>query len=126
MIFEYTILSTDENLPVVQRLSVGLRTSYGLEIRIRHSDHDKPEYTCHTSALVRSSDAIWLARQLGVGVSELPHEICDFMSEIYGGIINPRPSDISDCFADIIERLLDHGCHLRIERGHGARGFICA
>lgn len=126
MIFEYQIMSTDVNRPIVQSLSVGLRSGYGLEIRIRHTDHNEPEYNSHTAALVRGCDAIKLARQLEVGVSELPREISEYMTEIYGGIINAEPSDISDCFADIIERLLDHGCHLRIERRHGARGFICA
>lgn len=123
-VITYYVVGSDDDLPIVQEVYVGLNMKGELIVSIENTDYEEPEYGCSTWAVVSDGDSRRLSRRLEVPLQTLPRFIGECMAE-WREIINPTFRDVQDCFKEITERLLDEGCRFRIRRTCGPRGFIC-
>lgn len=118
------IMCSDEDLPVVQYLTAGLTTKGGLVIAIDQDDSTDERYNCSTWVEMDYPETRRLARRLGVTLVKLPACISDCMAE-WREIRDPWRDDVQACFKEVTECLLAEGCHFRIRRTTGPRGYIC-
>ena len=118
------LMHTDEDQPVVEDIIVGYNDKAQLLIQLQHTDYEDSRYTCHTSLVIEREDAYKWARQWQVTLRDLPQAIGKRF-KAYGNSTNARYDDVSRCFGEIIDCLVDGKCRYRIVREYGKHGFSC-
>ena len=106
-----SIMSSDEDQPIVMDIYVGFTWREELAITVDCHNYEDHRYDCSTSAIVNEQDARAMARRHKVKYPQLPRFIADCMAE-WREIINP-------------ECLPDEGCRFRITRTHGKDHSTC-
>lgn len=119
-----SIMSSDEDQPIVMDIYVGFTWREELAITVDCHNYEDHRYDCSTSAIVNEQDARAMARRHKIKYPQLPRFIADCMAE-WREIINPDFRQIADCFKEITECLLDEGCRFRITRTHGKDHSTC-
>jgi len=110
-------MHSDDDIPVVEDLTVGYDEMHNLIVLIEHTDYDEPWRNSATYAVLNKNETFHLARRLKISMTDLPDHIGDLMAD-YDSIVNADLSDVRCCFKDITEFLLDEGCHFRIVHKH--------
>lgn len=123
------IISSDEDQSAVEDLTVGLSTELELYVVIDHSDYGDRRYNCSTAAVVDCDNTSRLAKRHNVAIHELPEFISNYIYEwIDNNDIDEYTggrSDVSACFKEITECLLDERCKFHIRRTYGKDGYSC-
>lgn len=120
----YTIMSSDEDQPIVEDLHVGFDTHMNLIVTIEHTNYEEPEYSCSVVAVINKENAFELSRKLKVSMVHLPSVICESMEE-YAEIVNADFQQVQECFKEITDCFISEKCPYRIVRKYGKHGFIC-
>lgn len=118
------VMSSDNDQTVVMDICVGFTDGNELAVSADLYDYEDSRNDCSTAAVVNSDDALKMARRHRISYAELPTFIAECMAE-WREVINPRCSQVADCFKEITEHLLAEGCHFRIERTYGSDGTPC-
>ena len=117
-------MSSDEDQPIVMDIYAGFTPRGELAIAVDRHDYDEPEYNCSTAAIVCIDDAKVMARRNKVEYHHLPHFIAGCMED-WREIVNADLRQVTRCFKEITECLIDEGCRFRIERTYGRRDTMC-
>ncbi len=117
------VLNSDEDSSVIEDLYAGYSPALNLIIAVTYTDYDNPDYNCITYAEIKKGNAYKLSRRLRVAMKDLPNYIASSLDD-YQEIINPRPSDVSRCFAEILDCLVEEGCRFRIVRIQSKNGLV--
>lgn len=116
------VLVSDEDQLVMEELIAGMDADGNLVAAVEHNDYEDEHYNSVSYLTVSREDAEALAREWGVTVRELPEEIYDSMEQ-WRETANPTLSQVRDCFKAVYDLLLDAGCHIRISRIAGHKGY---
>lgn len=120
----YTVMSSDEDQPIVEDLYVGFDSHMNLIVTIEHTNYEEPEYSCSVVAVVNKENAFELSKRLKVSMVHLPSVICESMEE-YTEIVNADFQQVQECFKEITDCFISEKCPYRIVRKYGKHGFIC-
>ncbi len=118
------VMSSDEDQPIVMEIYAGFTSRKVLAVSIDLHDYEEPWYNCSTAAFVDVDDARQMAKRHKVKYDDLPQFISESMEE-WRDIVNPNFRQVTDCFQEITECLLDEGCRFRIERTYGKGDRMC-
>lgn len=116
-------MSSDDDQPIVEDLSIGYSDTLELVVRIEHTDYEEDD-RCSLEAVVTKDDAFELSKRLGVGMQNLPGKIAEEFDS-YDKIINARFSDVHECFKGILNYLSALHTRYRIIEHPDRTGYVC-
>lgn len=118
------VMSSDEDQMIVEDVLIGFDKNLNLLVELKHSNYEEKEYSSSIFMCMEEEEAYNLARRLHTSLHELPTVIGDFFGEKYSGYVNPCCYDVHTCFKEILDFLLDYGCHYRIVEQPGKDDYI--
>ncbi len=118
------IMCTDEDQPIVEEIYVGFDSNSNLVFELIHTDYEDSDRCSAGLIIVPHGYACKLSRQLKTPLENLPDKIHYYLEE-WGEIINASFDDARNCFGEIVDCLVYHGCRYRIVRRYPRRGRCC-
>ena len=119
------IFSSDDDGDCLEDIYAGYDDKFNLVILIEHMDSNYPEHNCCAYAIINKDDAFLLAKQLKVGMTDLPAAISKSIGDDYYDLVNPSVNQTQRCFREIIEYLGYEKCKFKLIRELGIGGYYC-
>lgn len=109
---------------IVESVLIGYDRNFNLLFELRHTDYNEPEYSSSIFMCMEEEEALLLAQRLDTSLHELPKIIGRRFYRKYSTYVNPCYYDVHTCFSEMLDFLLDYGCHYRIVEQPGKDDYI--
>lgn len=118
------VMCSDEDQMIVEDIWIGYDRELNLLVELRYTNYEEREYSHSIFMCMGEEEAYGLAQRLHTSLHGLPHLIGNIFGEKYKGYVNPCCYDVHTCFKEILDFLLDYGCHYRIMERPGKDDYI--
>lgn len=118
------VFCSDDDADTVEDIFVGYDETLNLVVLLEHTDYTEPQYNCCAYAVVSKDEAFTLAKLHSVTMAQLPRAISENVED-YRGAINPTLGLTRCCFRDLLGRLADSGCHMKMKRTFADDEYTC-
>ncbi len=114
---EELIAESDEDLEIGDDIVAGFDFRDRLVIQMEHTDFEQSRFNRKISAVIDEDELSLIAKALDCDSQDLPKALSErFAPESF----SLRPSEVEGIFQEILEFILDCGCHYKLERGKGS------